>query len=210
MEEVKERWWQRQEAAWHEAAVPQLAQLKQETEQALVTATHHREDAEHLQQEAERLKESTERQKRDLDDLLRRQEDRKAELVSVNEELKAQIRLIEAKARPDAVWLTAFQAGYSKAWETMLPIMQGGMKLSNETMRQEALTAALATVEPAIEQRVVAKVNDIQRLRTFKELTAKRSELESKRTAAPVTDQPRYEHYLEALGWALDGHHPSA
>lgn len=207
---IKAQWWQAQEARWREEYVPQFATLKQETEQALEQASQHRQEADQLKRDGKHLKESLEHQQRDLEDLMRRQEDRKVELASANEELKSQVRLLEAKARPDAIWVEAFRSGYEKAWETMLPIMQGGMKLSNETVRQAALTAALATVEPAVEQRVIQKVKDVQKLRTFQELTVKRTELEQKRIAAPVTDQSRYEHYLEALGWALDGHHPSA
>ena len=215
LEEAKAAWWKRQETAWKEAMAPQLqllqAQLTQ-TEEALSTrlarVTEQEQAAKQLQQETERLKESLERQQRDLEDLLHRQEDRKAELASVNAELKVQIRLIEAKARPDAVWLTAFQAGYEKAWDTMLPLMTEGVQKAQATLYQSVMAAALKTVEPAIEQRVTERLQDIQRLRTFKELTAKRTEFEQKRIAAPVTDQSRYDHYLEALHWALDGHLP--
>ena len=210
LERAKAQWWQHQEALWQEASTPQLAQLKQATEQALLMATQHRQDAEHLQQEAEQLKTSLKRQNEDIEALLRRQDDRKTELASVNAELKVQIRLIEAKARPDAVWLTAFQAGYEKAWDTMLPLMTEGVQKAQATLYQSVMAAALKTVEPAIEQRVTERLHDIQRLRTFTELTAKRTEFEQKRIAAPVTDQSRYEHYLEALSWALNGHLPQS
>lgn len=143
---------------------------------------------------------------RDADDLLRRVEDRKVELAQTHEELRQQIRLIEAKAKPDSVWVQAFSSGYARAWDTMLPLMMDGVQQSKGYLRQEALKAALATVEPAVTQRVTEQIEDIERLRTFEELASKRKEFVSKRDASTGSDQARYDHYLEALTWMLNGH----
>ena len=91
------------------------------------------------------------------------------------------------------------------AWETMLPLMQEGMLQSREALKQQALTNAMATIEPAILQRVTAKLDDVQKLRTHQVLSAKQSELTRKRADAAPPDQPRYDHYLEAIRWALNG-----
>ena len=63
------------------------------------------------------------KQQADLEDDEQRVLDHKKELAKTNEELKVQIRLIEAKASPDAVWAEAFGHGFSKAWVMMRPII---------------------------------------------------------------------------------------
>lgn len=45
--------------------------------------------------------------------------DRRMDLLKAEDELKAQIRLLEAKAKPDSVWLTAYTAGFDKAMDLL-------------------------------------------------------------------------------------------
>ena len=65
----------------------------------------------------------------DLDFQEQRLSDRRLELLKASDDLKTQIRLLEAKASPDQVWASAFSTGFSKALE-MLP------ELSSETKKR--------------------------------------------------------------------------
>jgi len=59
-------------------------------------------------------------------------EDRKVELAKADNELKNQIRLIEAKASPSSVWVEAFTAGVNKTWEMLRPISNSKTVIINE------------------------------------------------------------------------------
>ena len=101
-------------------------------------------------QEMERLNsESSE----ELAFLQKRIEDRKQELTKQNEDLKTQIRLIEAKASPDNVWVTAFSAGFEKAWDTMQPILMEGFRKAADSIRDDAINDTLSNLDPIIRQR---------------------------------------------------------
>ena len=121
-------------------------------------------------------------------------------------EFKAELTQPELK---DA-WLRGFGEGYGAAWQTMLPLMTAGVQKSQEAIKQAAWSTAISTVELAIEQRVTERINDINKVRTYQALSSKRTEFTRKRQQAAPSDQARYDHYLEALGWALDGHSTTA
>lgn len=66
-------------------------------------------------------------------------EDKKIELAKKNEDLANQIRLIEAKASPDQVWVSAFGLGFSKAWDMMMPLMNEGNVRSRKIIEDQAI-----------------------------------------------------------------------
>lgn len=80
---------------------------------------------------------------RDVEDLLKRFNDKKLELERKNNELSDQIRLIEAKASPDAVWSSAFQAGFMKCWETMWDFQAEQVIGLKEKIRTQAINETL-------------------------------------------------------------------
>ena len=56
----------------------------------------------------------------DLQYLEDRLTDRRMEFLRAEDSLKEQIKLLEAKARPDSVWVSAYTAGFNRALD-MLP-----------------------------------------------------------------------------------------
>jgi DNA repair exonuclease SbcCD ATPase subunit len=74
----------------------------------------------------EKSKKKLELAQYEIDELQRLTDDKKDSLEKKNKELAQQIRLIEAKASPDQVWISAFQSGFSKAWGMMKPVMYEG------------------------------------------------------------------------------------
>jgi len=87
--------------------------------------------------------ESLQRKQRDLEDIIRRTNDKKLELEKKNEELMVQIRLIEAKASPDHVWASAFQAGFSKCWDMMWEFQSEQVTKLREKIRNQAINETL-------------------------------------------------------------------
>ena len=69
--------------------------------------------------------------------------DRKLELIKADNELKDQIRLLEAKASPSAVWCEAFSQGMSKAWDFLLPGMQENMEKLKKKIHDDAIADTL-------------------------------------------------------------------
>ena len=68
------------------------------------------------EKEIDDIEKSLEYKKKDLEDLLLRQKDKETELKKVNDNLRDQIRLIEAKASPSSVWESAFSSGFSSGF----------------------------------------------------------------------------------------------
>lgn len=71
-------------------------------------------------------------------------EDRKLDLISTDNHLKAQIKLLEAKASPTAVWTEAFSLGVSKAWDMLLPIMAGNVEALKKKIYEDATFDAIS------------------------------------------------------------------
>jgi G:T/U-mismatch repair DNA glycosylase len=149
--------------------------------------------------------EVVESQHRDLADLAKRNEDRKVELAQLNVELKQQIRLLEAKAKPDSVWVEAFSRGYEKAWDTLAPLMMSGVEKSKEMIRRVAIDETLANLSGPIQQKAIA-MGQLD-VREKSELLTKYEMFRQKRDAATKPEErDKYSHYLTALEWALNGH----
>lgn len=71
-------------------------------------------------------------------------DDRKLDLVIADNDLKQQIRLIEAKASPSSVWVEAFTSGANKAWELLLPVMTDNIAKLKLKMQEDAVQEAIA------------------------------------------------------------------
>jgi len=143
-------------------------------------------------------------EKRELEDLKIRVEDRKKELIRVNEDLKTQIRLIEAKASPDHVWESSFSQGFSKAWDMMIPLMKKGIEKTHEKIRQEEIENSFPRIDSIVEQRVkeigevtlVEKANIEQKKREFQLKLSKSQNDEEKK---------KLTNYISVLDWVTDG-----
>jgi len=82
-------------------------------------------------------------EQKELESLESRVQDRRTELERVNAELKDQIRIIEAKASPDQVWTSAFQAGFIKCWENMWDFQADQVIRFKEKIRSQAINETL-------------------------------------------------------------------
>ena len=123
-----------------------------------------------------------------------------------NEDLQTQIRLIEAKARPDAVWVMAFTAGFLKAWEVMQPLMAEGIANAHAMIRNQAIDDSLKNLEPVIVQRI--ETASLIHLKPVNDLLAKQREFEALLVSQGITPAERvqYAHYVDALKWMTNGH----
>lgn len=70
--------------------------------------------------------------------------ERKLELIQADNELKSQIKLLEAKAHPASVWTEAFTLGISKCWDMLLPSMQDNLDKLKQKMKDDAIQEAIA------------------------------------------------------------------
>ena len=161
-----------------------------------------KENLESYEREVSGKLEIVEREKRNLEDIERRVLDRRLELERVNEELKIQIRLIEAKASPDSIWTSAFSQGVSKSWDMMLPIMMEGIFKLKETIRNQEIDNSI----PRIEEVVTQRINDIGNYELIKShnLESKRKECLQKLTIAENSeDKIKLSSYIKILDWVL-------
>ncbi len=71
-------------------------------------------------------------------------EDRKMELIREDNELREQIKVLQAKAAPDQVWTHAFTAGVSKTIDMLIPTITEGFDKFKVQVREEAMKEAIA------------------------------------------------------------------
>lgn len=127
---------------------------------------------------------------------------RQAELLAANEEARVHLRELEAKARPDAIWTSAVQLAFSKAWDLLLPLVKQGVSKGDDIVYTEAVNETLAGLEPYF----AARLDQLQAasLRPLAAVQAKRQEMLSKRDATKSAEERmRFDHYLTALDWLL-------
>lgn len=143
------------------------------------------------------------RQDKDMADLEKRVQDRKVDLEKVNAELKTQIRMIEAKARPDHVWTNAFSLGFSKAWDMMMPMMTDGIDKVKEQIKNQEIESSISRINPMIESRLKS-LGDHSLLETH-ELQSKRDDFAiKKQKSVTPEDKIKFEAYLNILDWILE------
>ena len=76
-------------------------------------------------------------------------EERKLELIKADNDLKTQIKLLEAKASPSSVWSEAFGQGMSKCWDLALPFMQENIEKLKSKIREDAAMEAIKRLNNA-------------------------------------------------------------
>lgn len=138
-----------------------------------------------------------------MDEMAKRVLDRKQELERVSNELRDQIRLLEAKASPSSVWGEAFSSGFSKAWDMMLPVMQSGNAKLIEYTKEQTIDQALSGLDGIVRKRI--QQAESVTLKLPHEILAKRREFEQKLLQAK-TDERRAQlnHYLEMFDWLTE------
>ena len=192
----KSEWWKRREAHLHQEFAVQEAIL-------LKTLEERKSDLERQTRSLAHEQELIKRQENDCESLRQRLTDRQVELQRAQEEVKMQIRLTEAKATPDSIWLTAFAKGYEKAWESMWPVMLDGVQKVKQTIEQQAIDATVDRLDETVLQRAEALGH--MNVRSLTVIREKRAEFLHKRTQSQDRQIiAKYDYYLEALDWMLN------
>ena len=212
----KSKWLAAQEARLAHEYAPRLASARETLQRSAEALTRQQEAlTAQAAQQAQQERSLTERQEtltraqRDVEDLVCRAQDRRVELTKVQEELKTQIRLTEAKAAPDALWVAAFSRGYEKAWETLAPTMLTGLQHTKQTIEQQAIDATLTRLQSIVLQKAEQLGQCVPP--SLPQLLDKQQEFQQKLSQARTAEERmRYTHYLTALDWMLhaNGLHP--
>lgn len=88
-------------------------------------------------------------QNEDLSFQQKRLDDRKVELIQAQDELKTQIRLLEAKSHPSNFFIEAFSSGVNKSWDFLLPVMMENVEKLKAKMREDAAKEAIERLHAA-------------------------------------------------------------
>src|SRR3990167_2939490 len=113
-----------------------------------------RRDIEVKEEETNEKEKELDFKRRDIEDLEKRLHDKKSDLEKANEEIRNQIRLIEAKASPSSVWVESFSHGFSKAWDMMMPIVNEGSEKLKNSIYRKATDETIGNLESVIETRI--------------------------------------------------------
>lgn len=139
----KEEWWAKHESNLITEYAVKEASMKEDL------ADHLEVDRQafsiRLEESQQRLSSITDKNERlkardiELEELEKRIAEKKIELSRKNEELLTQIRIIEGKNAPSGIWEVAFTAGFSKAWDMMIPLMMEGVYKSKKAIQDAAI-----------------------------------------------------------------------
>ena len=70
-------------------------------------------------------------------------EERKLELIQADNDLKNQIKVLEAKAHPSTVYVEAFSQGVSKSLDMLMPIMSENLEKFKTKLKDDAIAEAI-------------------------------------------------------------------
>lgn len=133
----------------------------------------------------------------------KRVEDSKLALAKCNEDLRLQIKLIEAKASPDQVWVSSFTSGFNTAYSSMSAFLQKDVEVKRDIIRETAYNEAIGHLEPTIQKRF--EDANLSELKPISDILAKKEDFEAKvsTTKEGSSDRVKYESYVKALEWVL-------
>lgn len=127
----KEAWFALKTAELETIYREELKELKEKQEASILT-----EKTKLL--ELEKAVKKLELSQFDVDELTKRVDDKKIELMKGNKDLADQIRVLEAKSSPDQIWSGAFNSGFSKAWDMMIPVIYDGFNKVKQEISDNA------------------------------------------------------------------------
>ena len=76
-------------------------------------------------------------------------EERKLELIQADNDLKNQIKVIEAKAHPSTVYVEAFSQGINKCWDMLIPVMSENIEKLKTKVKDDAISEAIQRLKNA-------------------------------------------------------------
>ena len=133
----KHEWWINQVSKLEEEYKDKKLELELEFEKEIDEITKKREF------DKQSIINRIEFEEEELNHRLKVLEDRKIEAIKADNELKTQIKLLEAKASPSSVWVEAFTAGVHKTWDMLLPVMTGNVEAMRKKIYEDAINDSL-------------------------------------------------------------------
>lgn len=189
---IKKRIYQRIEAK-AEAELSELRKKYEGKKYELEKANRHLEDE---------LQEVANKRKKLDEELLAT----KVEFEKANNDLKTQIKLLEAKASPTGVWTEAFSLGFGKAFDLMKDVIKKATKGREDYFKDTAYTEALNNVGKIADEKI-KKVDDLILKQKF-EIVNKREEFIKKRQKAEELQDTvsitKYQNYIVVLDWMVN------
>lgn len=202
--QFKNKWWEKREQSLKkEFAVKEIELLKDLS------------DREHeVKSEIERKKQLLREERESIERVAKENElyeslvhDRREELEKSNKELKDQIRLIEAKAKPDSVWVTAFTSGFNKAWDMMLPLMSDGFNKMKDKIKDDAIEDSIKAFNKNVDSAVAKKIESLEmsHVKSAGEINNKIKDLEERsKLTTDKAELTQLKNYINALNWILN------
>jgi hypothetical protein len=202
--QYKNKWWaEREESLKREFAQKEVELLKELHDKEREVAETIEQRKAHLKDERDSVEKIA--KENELYETL--VHDRRVELEKANTELKQQIRLIEAKAKPDSVWTEAFSLGFSKAWDMMLPLMSEGFEKMKDKIRNDAIEESIKGYNNSINSAVAKKIEEMQldHLKSSNEIRIKIKDLEDRiQLTSDKNEVVQLKNYINALNWILN------
>jgi len=104
--------------------------------------------------ELDKKREEIKKQDGELEVIRWKNQHLKEELEKSNLDLREQIVKIEAKARPDSVWITAFTEGHSKAWDFLSKIFADDVVKAKVMIHDMAVDETIKGLDSTIKERL--------------------------------------------------------
>ena len=144
-----EKWKTKLELKWKEEWLKRNSDLLDSLNKEYADKQKHLEDsltkfASEIQTKKQSLLNRVKMEEEEVEYRLKVVEDRKLDLINTDNHLKAQIKLLEAKASPTSVWTEAFSLGVSKTWDMLLPIMAGNVETLKKKIYEDATFDAVS------------------------------------------------------------------
>lgn len=203
--QFKNKWWAKREASLKE----EFAQKEEALLRDLVHKEHEvMEEVESRRAVLERERESLMKLAKENEHYEKLVEDRRVDLERSHAELKEQIRITEAKARPDTIWTSAFSSGFNAAWNMMMPLMSEGFNRMKDKVRNDAIEGSIRNFNDTVESAVSKRMSKAEEssLRSIGEINVKLRDLEERlKIATEPEERLQLKNYINALNWIIDG-----
>lgn len=102
------------------------------------------------------------------------------------------------------VWLSGFDNGFNRAWETMSSYFSKSIENSNKLVHDQAFDKALDGLSTAIDNKI--DLLGRHHLKDIRAIIDKKEELKEKlKNIKNETDRFKVTNYIEALEWMING-----
>lgn len=166
----------------------------------------HREKLDDYKKELTEKEYERELGKRRLDDETKEQLDLKVRYEKANNDLREQIKLIEAKASPDNVYIEAFTLGFSKAFDMLEDVIGHGFRKSKDALINKVKDEERTKVDKIVKERI-EKIDSYklkEKAKILDKIKSFRNSLVQAERLKDVGSINKFKYYIEALEWRFD------